>query len=187
MNIGLSMIEVEVKYRVEGKFASSLVMKHREIFRESVPQRDTVFLLGSTSFDEFVPGSPVLRVRTSGGISTVTLKRKLMPTGEMTEIETTVGNAAAAEEIFSNLGLTLVTDVVKTRTSGRISDVEVCVDEVRGLGWFVELERLVTNEQEVSQAHILISRTATELGLREDWIEQRKYDELLADRTKSKE
>ena len=33
-------------------------------------------------------------------------------------------------------------DVSKTRQTGKLNDVEVCIDSVEGLGDFMELERL---------------------------------------------
>lgn len=181
----VKVIEVEIKYRANQEFASDLLAKYQSSFSESVVQRDAVYLQGANSFQEFIPGSPVVRVRTSGDSSSITLKRKLVETGDMVEIETAVASATVAGQILSSLGLTLVTDVEKTRRTALILGVEVCVDQVRGLGTFIELELLARDEKEAERSRTLLQELAEKLGLSDDWVEQRKYDELLVIETKS--
>lgn len=181
----VKVIEVEIKYRVSYEFASALLARYESSFSEGIVQRDAVYLLDAQTFQEFIPGSPVVRVRTAGESSSITLKRMLVETGDMVEIETAVASATLVGQILSNLGLTLVTDVDKTRKTASILGVEVCVDEVRGLGTFIELELLARDEHEAEASRARLHELAEKLGLSEGWIEPRKYDELLAKETQS--
>ena len=44
--------------------------------------------------------------------------------------------------IVKELGFVPFSDVSKTRQTGKLDDIEVCIDSVEGLGNFMELERL---------------------------------------------
>ena len=44
--------------------------------------------------------------------------------------------------IVKELGFVPFSDVSKARQTGKLNDVEVCIDSVEGLGDFMELERL---------------------------------------------
>ena len=44
--------------------------------------------------------------------------------------------------IVKELGFVPFSDVSKTRQTGKLNDIEVCIDSVEGLGDFMELERL---------------------------------------------
>jgi adenylate cyclase class IV len=61
--------------------------------------------------------------------------------------------------------------------------VEICLDEVEGLGCFVELEiQAAANQLEAARAVLL--KSATELGLTRS--ERRSYLEMLLERTEER-
>jgi adenylate cyclase class 2 len=56
------------------------------------------------------------------------------------EIEVTVGDAAAATRLLERLGFTPVAAVRKLRRMYELGDYTICLDDVAGLGTFVEVE-----------------------------------------------
>jgi len=175
------MIEVEKKYRLPAD-AQDIVERIRELYSlsKAVRQADLVYLNGISSFKDFTPGDPVLRCRSVDDAVTFTVKQKL-PEGGVWEVELPVNDAGVdrVEDFVACLGWNLVTRVVKTRRSAQADNITIVVDDVEGLGQFVELEVLVATTEEVEYALTSISRLCTKLGISEEWEEERKYDELL--------
>lgn len=62
------------------------------------------------------------------------------------EIETTVADPEKASQILKALGFTLVTVVQKDRTEFRKDSTTLCLDTLEGLGTYIEIEKLITEE-----------------------------------------
>lgn len=174
------MIEVERKYRLAAGQQEDIRAKMDDMGEvETVSQADAVFLRGARSFAEFTKGDPVVRIRTTNNNTTLTVKRAHSKEGDTIEHEVAVDSAAEARGIVTELGFEPVTDIKKDRSTVADGRLKVMLDNVAGLGYFVELEVVVPNEQEVSAATEEIERRAEALGLAEAQLESRKYDELL--------
>lgn len=172
------MIEVERKYRLPSPEALSFVQARVKDLGDGVRQVDAVYLQDVASFSDVdhARGYAVLRVRESGNHTVVTAKRRR--TGDSAieaEFETTSENASAFMEA---LRWNEVVRVAKVRRVGTLGSVTVAVDEVEGLGYFVELEVVVSDERATEAALRSIELAAGALDLNDDWIEARKYDEL---------
>jgi adenylate cyclase class 2 len=170
------VIEVERKFRLPDTFGLAEVEQSVPL-SAPVQQVDTVYLYGANSFDDFTPGSPVLRVRELDGDALMTLKRRVHGSASR-EVEFPI-DGAIAREFIELLGWTAVTEVRKSRRTGVFRDTTVVVDQVEGLGMFIELEIMVESEQETSLALAQIDSVSKALKLLGDWVEPRKYDELL--------
>lgn len=171
------MIEVERKYRLTSSEHTSILAWMDQGGHPPQTQADAIFLQ-VPSFAEFTPGDPVVRIRTAED-NTLTLKRR-RETRSSLELETTVSDALTAGQILEELGLYRVTHVSKSRRSGRFGDVTISLDEVDGLGPFLELEVVVESEDNVQSALETIANAASSLGITKSQIEYKKYDELLA-------
>lgn len=139
------MREIEIKARVGDK--TKLLKKlHKAGINLTPPQthHDVVFCKpGQQDYEE---GSIWLRIRTENGKKvTWTMKidtgRKL----DSIEHEVQVSNAAELETMLRHMGYELYSDLTKTRQKGRAGDIEICVDEVEGLGTYIEAEKLVAD------------------------------------------
>ena len=69
-------------------------------------------------------------------------------------------------------------EVEKFRKVLKINSAEVCLDKVKGLGEFVEIE-ILCSENEQENALNEINKIAELLGLNESMIEKRKYDLMI--------
>ena len=81
--------------------------------------------------------------------------------------------------IVKELGFVPFSDVSKTRQTGKLNDVEVCIDSVEGLGNFMELERLADENADPAAITDDLWRIMAELGIsRQDEVTD-GYDILM--------
>jgi adenylate cyclase class 2 len=135
---------------------------------------------------DFAQTDEALRLRRIGAQNRVTYKgpRLDRQTKTRTEIEVGLADGDRAADDFlrllGHLGYRPSLVVCKRRQIHRLErggfHLEVCLDEVDGLGRYVELEVLAEPEQ-LDAARSLLLRTAADLGLAES--ERRSYLEML--------
>lgn len=134
------MQEIEVKARISNPSALITQLKTRGcIFSEPIHQIDTVYIpLGAT-----IPvpkGVNVLRIREQDGKYILTLKQPISNQLDNIEKETEITDAFQMKEIIKLLGFEEVSKVEKRRRKSKYKNYEICIDEVTGLGTFIEVE-----------------------------------------------
>ena len=139
---------------------------------------------------DFAKTDEAFRLRRIGSENRLTYKgpKRDAATKTRTEIEVKLaeGDAAAAdtERMVRALGYRSVAEVRKSRIVFHLERsgfaVEACVDEVEGVGSFVELE-IAAEEAQFEDAKGVVLQLAQELGLVEQ--ERRSYLELLLERS----
>ena len=139
-----------------------LTPKHRNIFME----------------DE------ALRVRRSGNASW-SLNYKGKNTGgklhERPELETAVGDGETLLAILKGLDFTELITVRKSRTVFTKGHITVCVDEVEGLGDFIEVE-VMAEDGEATRARETIETVAKSMTLETAVPEPKNYPRLLLEK-----
>ena len=135
---------------------------------------------------DFARTDEALRLRRIDQANFVTYKgpKRDLQTKTRTEIEVPLADGAAAADDFvqllTKLGYRPVAVVRKKRCIYHLHrepfSLEICLDEVDGLGRFVELE-ILTPEERFEQARRVIQDLAATLGLTTS--ERRSYLELL--------
>lgn len=133
---------------------------------------------------DFSKTDEALRLRTVGDRHRITYKGPKIDAATKTrrEIELPLAAESAAQwpELLQALGFQPVAHVRKTRSKAHLRwrdrDVEISLDEVDGVGTFVELE-LVCEEEELDATRARIISLAESLGLARS--ERRSYLELL--------
>lgn len=135
---------------------------------------------------DFAATDEALRIRRVGGESRITYKGPKLDRDTKTrrEIELPIADdaerAAEFHALLVKLGFHPVAEVVKRRRSAHLSyrdhAVEVSLDEVRDVGWFVEVE-VQADEAGLDDARRVVSQLANQLGLCQP--ERRSYLELL--------
>ncbi|MES2437106.1 MAG: class IV adenylate cyclase [Patescibacteria group bacterium] len=137
--------EIEVKAKVgdferlkEGLIALGCTLS------EPVTQEDTIFINYDRPFIQFSPGDSFLRIRKAKGQIIFTYKK-----GEelsSIEREIIVNDASQLQDIITFLGFRPEVQVKKTRQKTNYLDYEICLDEVEGLGSFVEVEKITDED-----------------------------------------
>jgi adenylate cyclase class 2 len=135
---------------------------------------------------DFAATDEALRLRRIGAQNRVTYKgpkkSALAKIRTEIEVELAAGDQAAGDfmQILIHLGYREVAVVRKIRRSYHVHQegygLEVCLDEVEGLGRFAEVE-ILANENDQAKVEEVLARVAGALGL--ETSERRSYLELL--------
>jgi adenylate cyclase class 2 len=138
---------------------------------------------------DFARTDEALRLRRIGPANFVTYKgpKRDAQTKTRTEVEVPLaqGDAVAADfsRLLTHLGYRPVAVVCKRRRIYRVQragfSLEVCLDDVEGVGQFAELEILVP-EDRLEEARAVLQETASALGL--TGSERRSYLEMLLEK-----
>ena len=151
------MIEIEAKFKLsnnmtrdkliailESQFVAPISIKH---------QIDTVFLLSEQVDAPIIPGSKIMRVRNILDPETseiqqslITLKIEGRTKLVSDEYEFTIDDGNTARQMLTALGWQEVVTVDKVRHESKTEDYTICIDEVAGLGLFIELEVLAEDD-----------------------------------------
>ena len=101
-----------------------------------------------------------------GSATYITYKGKKLDKVSMArkELETVIGDFEVMREILISLGYKPVTPVIKIREVYSKDYLTVCVDNVEGLGYYIELEVCVEDESGREQALELIKNELEMLG-----------------------
>lgn len=149
------MREIEIKARVEklDSIIDALVAQGADV-SEPVTQHDVVY--GPADVDGMADNdSAWLRIRTETRSGMIvhyfTLKKSVTNQLDSIEHEVTVNDPAELQYIIEHLNFTLFSDLTKTRQKAHVDDVEICLDYVDGLGYFVEAERLTADNVEYAE------------------------------------
>jgi adenylate cyclase class 2 len=165
------MIEVEIKIPVSNLREVRAKLTGKGFVHErSLIEKDTYFDGGVYGIRK---SGQALRVRqicdqdTGEVMSEINFKGKKMDSVSMSrpEYETTVGDGEIAGKIFEEAGFYPVEPVVvKKREILAWENVQACLDEVKGLGTFLELEIMATDETGRAPALERIKTLLEELG-----------------------
>jgi adenylate cyclase class 2 len=181
------MLEIEMKFPVAEFAPVQRVLSGWGAARaESRQDADHYF---NAPDRDFARTDEALRLRRIGRANHVTYKgpKRDAHTKTRTEVEVPLaeGDEAAGNftALLQHLGYRPTAVVNKRRTIYHLKrdgfTLEVCLDEVDGLGRFVELEILAPEEQ-LDRGRAVLQRTAGELGLADS--ERRSYLEMLLEK-----
>ncbi|QDU87861.1 CYTH domain protein [Pirellulimonas nuda] len=174
------MLEVEVKYRLTdtGALVERLLTLGAQA-KSPMAQSDLYF---SHPARDFAQTDEALRVRSVGGESVATYKGAKIDTHTKTrrEIETHLTDAPAFVQMLEALGFARVATVTKCRQPFLLAregrTLEVSIDDVEGLGHFVEIEAMA-QPADLQEARRCVTAAAESLGLEHG--ERRGYLEML--------
>ena len=154
------MIEIESKFKLASDITRDnliAILKSQFIAPiSSKHQIDTVFLLPEQVDAPITPGSKIMRVRDVLNPETGELQRSLMTLkveGQTKlvsdEYEFAVDDGNVARQMLTALGWQEIVTVDKVRLESKTKDYTICIDEVSGLGLFIELEVLTEDSADV--------------------------------------
>lgn len=148
------MKEIEIKVRVEsaGKIIEQLKSRGC-LFSSPVSQRDDIFIPLDEPTVPVSLGVNVLRIRRQDDKNLFTLKQGQELAKIERELE--VADPETLEEIILMLGYKKIVQISKNRSKCKMGELEICVDEVFGLGDFVEVEKITAEDPETVQAELL--------------------------------
>ncbi len=176
------MYEVEVKARLRDK--ESIINKLKEmgcLFSEELHQIDHIFIPKDVIFPPPFE-VPVLRVRKQNDKHLFTMKISQSNRQDCIEKELEISDGDKMLEILHHINYKKVPIVNKKRIKAKFDDIEVVIDSVKDLGEFIEVEKIVEEEnpelRQKIQTELLDFLTV--LGIpKEDHLAGSKYDIML--------
>jgi adenylate cyclase, class 2 len=139
--------EVEVKYQIRDVEALLVALKSRGIeLTAPVHQDDQAYAPDGWSYGDGRLGVSFARLRTVGGQHSFTLKRPAENALSCDEYETAVADRQQMDRAIRAMGFHPTVRITKVRRTAAVESVVLCVDEVAGLGTFLELEQMVGDE-----------------------------------------
>ena len=172
--------EIEVKARVSD--LSELIKKLESLgvaFSEPITQNDETFVDENYGdYDKFQPGKNVLRIRENKGKFIFTLKQPQSNELDCFERETEITDPREFKEALLLMGYKPVVEIHKIRRKAKYKDYEICLDDVKELGAFVEVEKITDNEDADKVQDELFNFLET-LGVSKDNREIHGYDTLV--------
>lgn len=134
-------IEVKAHLRDEQQVIDNLT-KLGVALSAPVSQRDRVFFPKGFRFGQGIK-APALRIREQDGTHLFTYKIPDKYNLDKIEYESKIEDPQAMAHICEALGFELVMRLNKVRRKAVYQDYEICLDEVEGLGSYIEAEKMV--------------------------------------------
>lgn len=160
----MDMLEVEAKFAVKDPGGIRAGLDQMEVRMERRQQeRDVYYNAPDRDFGET---DEALRVRYDDAGVTVTYKGPKIRVGSAKareEFNLAVADGETLEEILSRLGFRRTATVLKVREFYEMGGVTVTLDDIEGLGLFIEIEILTEENRE--DAADRIGAIAKELGV----------------------
>ncbi|PHP45958.1 class IV adenylate cyclase [Methanosarcinales archaeon ex4572_44] len=174
------MIEVEVKACVENvKRFKDLLGRFGAKFSHAEEHVDVYY--NNPDLRDFRVSDEALRLRRVNNLVLLTYKGKKIDSISKSrlEIECAISSFEEMDAILKSLGFLPVGEVVKHRHIYLIEELTICVDEVRNLGSFVEVELASSDESGVENGVRRAIGLLEQLGLSKDDLIRRSYLEMM--------
>lgn len=181
------MVEVEIKASLAGLSVASLLERAGMLeFRATaqLKETDTYFNGNDRDFRSTDEAFRLRRVRAlpdGREVSLLTYKGPKMDqiSHTRTEYETAVADGETAQKLLEALGYRPLFTVDKLRREYQLDDVTLCLDEVTGLGMYLELETLTPSAQQREEAVARLLELLDQLAVSRDRLTRQSYLELL--------
>lgn len=158
--------EIEVKYRLDDLPALEAALAARgAVLSAPTRQDDQAFAEAGWEYGQPKVGVAFARLRTEDGRHLFTLKKPLENELSCLEHETEIADRAQMHEAIEAMGFTPTVRIVKTRRTGSLGDLSLCVDEVEHAGLFLEIEKVVSHDVPGTAVQAELDRFARSLGV----------------------
>jgi len=173
------MREIEIKLKVND--LSAIEKKLKELgclLSENILQHDVIYSLKDkqAEFNKSKEGDIIIRIRKQDDVAQLNLKKQMSYEMDNIEYETEIKNPEAVHQMLMLLGWTPTVEVRKVRRKGKLSDYEICLDEVEELGNYIELEKLTSDSDDPNKVRQELFEALTPFGLSEKDEEIKGYD-----------
>lgn len=186
------MREIEVKAHLRNKEAVMRTITERGCtFSDAVTQNDVVYVEKVGSLETFLSNSIFVRIRETEEETIFTLKYHPDRTQNGSalamplEHEVTVSSKKELEEMLRLMGYHEALRITKTRQRAHLNEYEICIDDVDGLGSFIEIEKLAEHDDDVAPVSAELTTLLVSLGIPKEDIGVKRYDIQLLEKQSS--
>lgn len=176
------MIEVEAKVRINDREGMEERIKEQGAeYKGTIKQADEYF---DCSDMRIFNSGGAFRVRAADGKYRVTYKgvKKDEETTSREEMEIAIESAEKMIKILENMGFIRLCEIKKKRKVYLLAGLKISLDEVEGLGSFMEMEGMANSEAEYKEKKGEIFKLLDKLGVPSEDISQRSYMEMALNR-----
>ncbi len=160
------MREIEVKYRVDDLEALQATLKAQGIeLSDPVHQDDQAYAPATWQFGDSKLGISFLWLRTADGRHYFTLKQPVSNAQACVEHETEVADRQAMHHAALHMGYRPTVRIAKTRRTATIGDRSLCVDDLEGIGGFIEVEQLAPDDADPHAVQAELAAFVESLGI----------------------
>lgn len=174
------MQEIEIKFRIDNR--EQLISKlesHNSHFSDPIHQKDIIFVpdLNDTANGE---GKIFVRIRKQNEKKIITLKKQSKVIMQSKEIEFGISDIDKAYDFLETIGFKEWVTVEKKRIETAYKEFNICIDHVKRLGDFIEIEILSEEENQTEFYEKKILSIAKELGIPIENRINNYYDSMIA-------
>lgn len=162
------MREIEIKIKVKDLKAVEQKLREKGCnISEPIEQHDVIYASREMveRFEVSKEDDLITRIRQLPNKTILTLKQQRSNEMDNLEYETEISDPKEMHQILLTLGQKPVTRVNKQRRTCKLEDYEICLDEIEGLGTFVEFEKLTSEDADPDQVRAELFQAAESLGL----------------------
>ena len=170
------MIEVEVKAKSKPGIKKKLEsIGAQKIKKEK--QEDTYF---NAPHKDFKITDEALRIRKTPLKAFITYKGPKIDEKSKTrqEIETEIPDPKNMTRILECLGFKKAHKVIKKRETYQLNDFKIAIDNVKGLGTYIEIEKDIKEDEDYNETLHKILKIYKQLGIKKGF-QRKSYLELL--------
>lgn len=158
---------------------------------EPYTQHDRIFLDKLMTEYKITPGMQVCRIRkeiSSHGSEELSLTMKVQQTRALhsLELKTTINNEADMAAMLNHFGFEEFLAVSKIRIKTRIESYNLCLDEVKDLGTFLEIELLTEDDTDAKEVQSQMIKWVRDQGLGGFEVNMIPYDTQMYNFLKTK-
>jgi adenylate cyclase class 2 len=158
--------EIEVKYRVDDLEGLIAAIKARGIeVSDPLHQDDQAYAPVGWQFGDSKLGISFLRLRTVTGRHYFTLKQPTQNDQACLEYETEVTDREAMHHAALHMGYRPTVRIIKARRTASIADCSLCIDDLEGVGGFIEAERMVSDDADADAIQAELAQLIESLGV----------------------
>jgi len=171
--------EIEVKAKVNDlEILKQKLIALGCIFSEPLIQNDVTFVNYNEPYDKLLPGENILRIRKSNDKILFTVKQSLDNELACFEREVEINSVEEMRAALLLMGYHEVVKINKVRLRTDYNGYEICLDEVEGLGSFIEIEKIAEGE-DVDTVQAQLNNLLIELGVDKNNFVTHGYDTLV--------
>jgi adenylate cyclase class 2 len=158
--------EIEVKYRCDDIETLLADLKSRGIgVSDPLYQDDQAYAPDGWRFGDSKIGVSFLRLRTAAGRHTFTLKEPALNEQACLEYETEIADRETMHRAVLRMGYRPTVRIAKTRRTASYDGCSLCIDDVEGIGGFIEAERMVPDDADAGAVQASLAALIESLNL----------------------
>ncbi len=172
------MIEVEIKAVLKNLSISETLKALGYLLKEEMTETDIYF---NGNDRDFHRTDEALRLRRSGDRTYVTYKGPKQDRISRTrnEFETAVEDLNIMKDILTALGYKAIFTIEKSRSLYCSGNITICLDRVKDLGSYIEIETLISEQAQKEAAVNRLLSVLDSLNIPRSELTQKSYLELL--------